>query len=187
MKNTKLALALAAMLIASATMFAQKPLFRPRMEIATFETEQAGTVQKALEVFYMDDETPRTYYLSLGRMGIGGDIVQLDLDPVSELFIPLGNTLEEAVAKMEEIKAFFGQPKLSTMEVRGSLSIAYPGSELVPVKVTRRQALASKLLEFSIPVPGEDGFVRAAYVSKSDFGSLLSSVKIYRKIHPKVK
>ena len=95
---------LATLLLASAAAvaFAQNSLIRPRMEIA--ESEENGI---SLEVFYMDDESPRVYYLSLGHLGVGSDIVQIQFDPLYELFIPLGNTLEESIGKMEEIKEYY--------------------------------------------------------------------------------
>jgi len=158
------------------------------MEIVQSEEEAIdGLVRTNLEVFYMADEEPRTYYLSLGRLGLGGDIVQIEVNPLFELFIPLGNTLEEAIAKMEEIKDFFKQPKLSTMELTGSYALAYPTDELVTITLTRRQLIVSKVVEFSIPAPGSDTVVQATYVSKGEFGGLTTSLKIYKKLHPKEK
>ena len=51
-----------------------------------------------------------------------------------------------------------------------------------PVTVTSRRFLTSKILSFSVI---RDDLVRATYISRSDFGSLVLSVKMYRKIHPK--
>ena len=93
-----------ALVCAAVCSFAQNPsIVRPRIEIAEAETGVEETVSSRLEVFYMNDEDPRMYYLSLGNLGIGNDLVQIDFDQVYELFIPLGGTLEEAIAKMEEI------------------------------------------------------------------------------------
>ena len=51
----------------SAFAFAQSSsILRPRIEIAEVSTEDINTVN--LEVFYMNDENPRTYYLSLGHL-----------------------------------------------------------------------------------------------------------------------
>ena len=173
-----------ALMCVTALAFAQnKSVLRPRMEIAEVETEVADMVDMQMEVFYMDDETPRMYYLSLGNLGIGTDIVQLDFDPAFELFIPLGGTLEEAIARKEEIKGYYALTKLCTAEITGNFAFAYPDDKPVTVTVTRRQLLLTKLLEFSIPT-GSEGFVRATHISKSDFSSLLSSVKFYRKLHP---
>ena len=182
MKKFLVALAFASVAILS---FGQnKSIIRPRMEIVKTETEVNGTFNTELEVFYMNDENPRMYYASLGNLGIGGNIVQLEFDPIFELFIPLGGTLEEAVAKLEEIKGFFKMPKQSSTELSGHFSVAYPTGDPVTVTVTRRQGI-SKLLEFSIPVSGSENLIRATYLSKSDIGGLLTSLKIYRKMHPK--
>ena len=158
-------------------------LFRPRVEIATLEVNDGATT---LEVFYMNDESPRVYYLSLGNLGVGIDLVQIDFDPIFELFIPLGDSLEEAIAKMGEIKALFDQPRLSTSELTGCFAAGFPNGKYQTVTVTSRKLLASKILAFSIPTD-TDGLVRATYVSKGDFGSMLTSLKLYKKIHPKVK
>lgn len=157
-------------------------ILRPRVEIAEASSEEHGT---DMEVFYMNDESPRTYYLSLGNLGIGGDIVQLDFDPVFELFIPLGGNIEEAITKMNEIKAFYKMPRLSQTEITASFAALYPTDELVTVTVTSRRFLLSKVLEFSLPVQGSDSLVRATHIYRSDFNSLLTTLKIYRKLHPK--
>lgn len=168
--------------------FAQKPsVIRPRIEVAEVEADVDGAFSSSLEVFYMNDENPRTYYLSLGNLGIGGDIIQVDFDPLYELFIPLGGTLEEAISKMEEIRDLYKQPKLTESEIEGCFSIAYPSKDLVSVKVTRRQLLTSKILEFSLPVKGSESLVRATHISKGDFGGLLTTLKVFRKLHPKEK
>lgn len=167
--------------------FGQKSsILRPRIEIAEVDTEIDGAFSTELEVFYMNDENPRVYYLSLGHLGVGTDIIQVQFDPVYELFIPLGGSLEEAIAKMQEIKDFYKAPRKSTMELEGCFAIAYPTSEIIPVKVTRRQ-LISKVMEFSLPVTTDQTLVRATHIGKSDFGSLLSSLKFYKKLHPKEK
>ena len=153
-----------------------------RLELATVETELAGYETAELEVFKMNDTG--TYWLSVGHLGIGVDLVQLKFDPVFELFIPLGNSLEEAIAKMKELKAFYKQPRLSTMEVQGCLAAMYPSENFEPVTITSRRLLGAKILSFSVQ---RDDFVRATYISKSDFGSLLFSLKAYKKLHPKEK
>ena len=162
--------------------FAQNNMLAQRMEIVQLETEDLNTVE--LEVFYMNDESPRVYYLSLGHLGIGTDILQLTFDPVYELFIPLGGTLEEAVAKMEEIKDFYKLPRQAEKEITGCFAAIRPNGELIPVKVTSRKLLSAKILEFSLPT-GSEGLVRATHIQKSEFGSLLTSLKVYRKLHPK--
>lgn len=153
-----------------------------RLELATVETEVGGFETAELEVFKMNDTD--TYWLSVGHLGVGTDLVQLQFDPVFELFIPLGDSLEEALAKMKELKAFYKKPRLSTMEVQGCLAAMYPGENFEPVTITSRRLLATKILSFSVE---RDDFVRATYITKSDFGSLLFSLKAYKALHPKEK
>ena len=127
MKKIILTIALVCLAVLS---FGQNKVLRPRIEIVEVETEIDEAFTTELEVFYMNDENPRMYYLSLGHLGIGTDIIQLQFDPVYELFIPLGGTLEEAIAKMQEIKNFYKAPRKSTMELEGSFAVAYPTKEI---------------------------------------------------------
>lgn len=180
MKRFFLTLALAFVAIAG---FSQNKVLRPRIEIAQLENDTAIDAIE-MEVFYMNDEDPRMYYLSLGHLGVGTDIVQIDFDPAFELFVPLGGTLQEAIAKMEEIKTWFKEDRLTEKELTGLFSVAYPTGDPVTITVTSRRLLASKILEFSLPT-GSEGIVRATHISKTEFGSLLSTLKIYKKIHPK--
>ena len=151
-----------------------------RLELATVETEIGGYETAQLEVFKMNDAG--TYWLSVGHLGIGSDLVQLKFDPVFELFIPLGNSLEEALSMMKELQAFYKEPRLSTMEVQGCLAAMYPGEDFEPVTITSRRLLGTKILSFSVQ---REDFVRATYISKSDFGSLVFIIKAYKTIHPK--
>ena len=153
-----------------------------RLEVAAVETEIGGYETAMLEVFKMNDTG--TYWLSVGHLGIGVDLVQLQFDPVFELFIPLGDTLEEALTKMKELQAFYKKPRLSTMEVQGCLAALYPGEEFETVTVTSRKLLTTSILSFSVP---REDFVRSTYISKSDFGSLVFSLKAYKALHPKEK
>ena len=50
------------------------------MELATVETEVGGYETAQMEVFQMRDSG--TYWLSVGHLGIGTDLVQLEFDPV---------------------------------------------------------------------------------------------------------
>lgn len=183
MKKIILTLALVCVTVLA---FGQNKILRPRIELAEVESEIDEAFTTELEVFYMNDENPRMYYLSLGHLGIGTDIIQLQFDPVYELFIPLGGTLEEAIAKMQEIKDFYKAPRQSTMELEGSFAVAYPTKEMIPVKVTRRQFI-TKVMEFSLPTTADVTLVRATHIGKNDFGSLLGSLKLYKKLHPKEK
>ena len=54
------------------------------------------------------------------------------------------------------------------------------------LKVTRRQFI-TKVMEFSLPTTADVTLVRATHIGKNDFGSLLGSLKLYKKLHPKEK
>ena len=171
-----------AMALAATLVYAQNPsILRPRIEIVSASDEDSGP---GLEVFYMGDEDPRMYYLSLGYLAIGSEMVQVYIDPLTELFVPLGGTVEEALARLEEIKDLFKMLKGQAADIETLVSMFYPGGDTVTARVVARKFLVSKVLEFSIPT-GEEGLVRAAFVGKSDLGGLIVSLKLYRKIHPK--
>lgn len=151
-----------------------------RLEIATVETEEGGLPATQMEVFRMGVDG--SYWLSVGHLGVGIDIVQIQFDPVYELFIPLGDTLDEALKTVSDLQAFYKKPRLSAMEIQGCLAAIAPNDNLEPVTVTSRRYLTSKVLSFSVT---RDELIRATYISKADFGSLVFSLKMYKKIHPK--
>lgn len=165
--------------------FAQKSdipsqIFRNRVEIAESSDENTTPIS----VFYMYDESPRMYYLSVGDLGVGTDLLQVNFDPVYELFIPLGGTIEEAVAKLNEIKALYKMPRRESVEMQANFAPLYPNGELITVTVTSRQILLGKALEFSIPT-GSEGVVRATHIYRSDLFGLVTALKIYKKLHPR--
>ena len=180
MKKILAILAFAVVCTAASAQVLQKA--SQRLELATLETELGGYETASLEVFKMNDTG--TYWLSVGHLGIGSDLVQLQFDPVFELFIPLGDTLEDALTKMKELQAFYKKPRLSTMEVQGCLAALYPGEDFETVTVTSRKLLTTSILSFSVT---REDFVRSTYISKSDFGSLVFSLKAYKALHPKEK
>ena len=151
-----------------------------RLELAKVETEEGSISTSEIEVFKMNDNG--TYWLSVGGLGIGTDLIQLQFDPVYELFIPLGNNLDEALNTMKELQAYYKNPRRSAMEIQGCLAALYPNDNMETVTVTSRRYLTTKLLSFSV---NRDNLVRATYISKADFGSLVLSLKLYKKIHPK--
>ena len=162
--------------------FAQGSLLKQTLEIAEVEINDGAV---SLSVFDMPEEGQHQYFLCVGTLGFGDSFVQLEIDPVSQLFIPLGNTLEEAQAKLVEFKAMAKKPSHTEMETVGTLALANPSTgELEPVYVTSRRFLTQKIISFSVK---RNGYVRAAHIPNMDFSSLVTSVKLYRKIHPKEK
>jgi hypothetical protein len=152
-------------------------LLQPFYEIATVEHEDG----EELQVFYMPEK--KQYYLQAGHLGVGTDIVQVNFDPVYILYIPLGETLEGAQARLEELKAHVKAPRGAVMETQGCLCFGFPNEEeLEPVTVTARRLIISRQLEFSVT---RGDWVRATFIPRADISALLNGVKIYRKLHPK--
>lgn len=181
MKKILITLLLASMSLVASAQFLEKA--GNRLEICTIETEYGeNSLSGEIEVFKMNDTGK--YWLSVGHLGIGGDLIQINFDPVYELFIPLGDTLEEALEVMNDLKAFYKTPRLTTKEIKGCLAAAYPSDNMETVTLTSRRLLGSRIVEFSVK---RDDLIRANYINKSNFGSLLNGVKFYKKLHPNQK
>lgn len=171
-----------AVLFTTVAAFAQGSILKQTLDIAEVEINDG---QVTLSVFNMPEEGQNHYYLCVGTLGIGDDFIQLQIDPVFQLFIDLGGTLAEAQAKLETMKALASEPAGTELEAVGFLALANPSmAEPEPVYMTSRRFLTQKLVEFSVK---RNGFIRATHIGRMDIGSLLSSVKLYRKIHKKEK
>ena len=164
--------------LAAFTAVAQDGIIPKIYDVVTIE-ENGKTV---LDLFNMPQDDQNQYYLSVGHLGIGDDLIQLEIDPLYVLFIKLGSTLDETTRQLQELRDFFKNPTGDTMQVDGVFAVGFPNEKVEPVTVTTRQILLAKKLEFSIE---RSGYVRATYLAKSDFASLMTSLKIYRKLHPK--
>lgn len=171
---------LLAALLLTAAAFAQHPLLRQRLEIVEIEADADGGAP--FEVFWMEADGVNHYYLTVGNLGFGNDYFQFHVDPLYELFLPIGDSIADAIGTLTTLKEFFKQPKGSSMEMPGCLAIGAPTDELQPVKVTFNKALGTRYLEFSIE---QADVIRAAFLTKSEIGSLLSGTKFYHKLHPK--
>lgn len=159
--------------------FAQGSLLKQTLEIAEVEINDG---EVSLSVFDMPEEGQHQYFLCVGTLGIGDDFIQLQIDPVFQLFLPLGNTLEEAQAKLEAFKEIAKEPSGTEMETVGTLALANPSTgDMEPVFLTSRRFLFQRLVEFSVR---RNGYVRATHIGRSDLGTLITTVKLYRKIHP---
>ena len=151
-----------------------------RKEIAVIEEDDNGFTR--LELFSMDRDDGEAYYLSVGCLGYGDRFIQVYIDPFHELFIPLGTTLDEAEATLQQLKDFYKQPKGATMEIMGCFNSFIPNEKRESVTLTHTRLLLNDQIRFSIEREDE---LRATFVSRSDINSMLSSLKFYRKIHPK--
>ena len=166
---------------ASVAAFAQGgSVWKQMLEITELEIENE---HKTIGVYDMPEGDQHQYFACLGTLGVGTDIVQIDIDPAFELFIPLGNTLAEAQDKLAEFKAWAKKPAKTQTETVGTLALANPSTgTMETVYLTSRRLLGSKIVEFSVQ---RNGYVRATYLTKSQLGTLLGGVKFYRKLHPK--
>jgi len=167
------------LLTLSAGVFAQESKIPVIKEITTIEQEDSDTY---LELFSMEKDGQLQYYLNVGNLGIGDEIIQVNFDPLFKLFIPLGGTLAEAMETLGQMQDLFKQPKGTSIEMDCCFSPTFPTDKLEKAKVTYRKPLLSRMLEFSLE---RDGYIRATTVSKSDLSAVVSGAKFYRKIHPK--
>ena len=171
----------------SVSALAQQTKLPQRLELVTVDLELGdegsllGT-EESLEVFNMPVDGVNHYYLSVGHLGIGDDIIQFNIDPIFELFIPIGDTVSEALEFLQGLQALFKGPKNGSTEIEGCLAAAFPNDKLEKVTVTYQKVLLTNLLAFSVE---REGYTRATHIPKSQFNSLVKSLKFYRKLHPK--
>ena len=168
--------------ILSFSAFAQEERIPQRMELAQVEIND-GAVR--LEVFQLiGSKSSDGYYLSLGHVGFGDSFIQIQLIPLTELVIPLGGTLTEALEALEELKDFCNTEPGTTMKTVGCLAFGFPGENVEPLTVTSRKAIFRRMVEFSLE---RDGYQRVTLISRSDLKSIIASAKFYAKIHPNEK
>lgn len=175
------------LIVWSVAAFAQISKLPQRLELVTVDLEVGDhgsflSTEENLEVFNMPVDGVNHYYLSVGHLGIGDDIVQFNIDPIFELFIPIGNTVAEALENLKALQALFKGAKNESIELEGCLAAAFPNDNLEKVTVTYQKVLLTKMLAFSVQ-RGE--YIRATHIPKSQFNSLVTSLKFYKKIHPK--
>ena len=178
-KHIKLALSLLLLSAFPMLSFAQEAKIPQRLEIVEIDADEEDT---QLEIFAIPSDGQNSYYLSVGDLGVGNKVVQIHFDPLFELFIPLGSTLEEAEETLQQMKALFKQSKGDTMQVTGCLDLAFPREKVETVTITYTRFLLSHMLEFSVE---REGYLRATHITRSQFKSLVSGLKLYRKLHPK--
>ena len=167
-----------AALICTTGLFAQTNQLPDVNEIVSIENDNTG---QTVDVVNIPLDGVNRYYLHVGNMGIGDKIIQIELDPLYRLFIPLGNNITDAVAAMEELKTLYKEPKGTMREIQGSFKPFFPTEETETVQVYRHQPLLTNQLQFVIE---RDGYARVAYLAKSDYNALLRGLKFYGKIHP---
>ncbi len=161
----------------SAAVFAQSAQLADFSEIA--QVQSSGDV--VLDAFSVPINGQNTYFLCVGTLGIGDDVVQVMFDPVYKLFIPLGTTLAEAMDTLEQMKDMYQEPEGTRFEMTGCFAPIIPDDTRETVTITKRKNLLTNILEFALE---REGYTRATYVYRSHFASIVSSVKFYKKLHP---
>ena len=167
-----------AALICTVGLFAQTSTLPIVKEIVSIENENTG---ETMEIVNIPIDGVNRYFLHVGNMGIGDKVVQINLDPVYRLYIPLGNNITDAVAYMEDLKTLFKEPKGTMREIQGSFKPFFPTEETDTVQVYKYKFLLSSKLQFVIE---RDGYDRVAYIAKSEFNALLNGLKLHGKMYP---
>lgn len=168
---------LVTLLLVTIGVFAQQKKLPMILDVAEIE-ENDVTV---LSVFNMPDDEGNHFYLCVGTLGIGDEVVQLQFDPLFQLFLPIGSSIEESLETLETIKAVLSEPKGTSIQMEGCLAAAFPNDNLETVTITRPNLVLGRKLMFSLE---RDGYIRATHVSKMNLSSIISSVKFYHRIHP---
>ena len=157
--------------------FAQQKGIPVVMEIAQVSTRYD---EPSLEVLQMPENEHDRYFLLAGTMGIGNAVIQFHIDPINKLYIPLGDTLSQAVETLQDLQEMFKNPD-ETREIQGCFVPLFPDDSRETVRVTSRKQLLGRILEFTID---REDHLRSTSVSRSDFNTLLFAVKGYQKLHP---
>lgn len=167
-----------AVLVWTVAAFAQEPRLPQRLELVEIDVDEGDT---QLEVFSVPVDGQNHYYLSVGNLGFGDAVIQVQLDPLFELFLPLGDTLSDAMDALTQLQDLFKESPGTGLELQGCLAVGVPKEDIEPVRVTYRRILLSRMLEFAVE---RDGYLRATHIPRSALNSLVSSLKLYRRIHP---
>lgn len=160
-----------------AVAFAQTAGLPMIYEIAEVESNDVTV----LEVINVPENGQNHYYLDAGTLGFGDKNVQVYFDPIHRLYIPLGDTLEESLQTLQQFKDLAKAPKGTSMEINGILDV-YPTSRIETVTVSSYKLIFVRKLMFSV---ARDGYMRGTYVSRANISSIITSVKLYKAIHPK--
>lgn len=172
----KLICVLAALSLTLVT-FAQGFKMPQRFELTSIE-ENGDNVA---EVFNSPENGVNHYFLSVGHLGAGDEVLQVLFDPVFELFIPLGDTVAESIETLEMLKLQCKDIPGTISEMPGCLAFGVPDSNMETVTVTTVKVFLCRRLRFSLE---REGYIRATYLTKSNIGTLVSGLKLYSRIHP---
>lgn len=157
---------------------AQESVIPQRLEIVEVEVNDG---QDEFEIFTVPTDGVNHFYLSVGTLGIGDEIFQINIDPLNHMYIPLGTSVSESMETLTALQDLFKGDPGDSMTVRGCVSILMPKEELEDVTVTYRRPFITRSLEFTVQ---RDGYIRSAFIGRSEFNSLVSGLKFYGTIHP---
>lgn len=151
-------------------------------QVSVIMQMEDGNGDMKLAVFDKPEQDGHHYYLCVGSMGHGDDFIQVHLDPVTQLFLLLGTTLDEAQATLESFIALAGQKHGTTQEALGVFAVGMPSNgQPETILLTARRYFITRKMECSVQ---HDGAFRAAYVTRFDLKSALSAVKMHHRMHP---
>ncbi|MBO4475155.1 MAG: hypothetical protein J5737_00320 [Bacteroidales bacterium] len=165
-------------IICTASLFAQTSKLPVIKEITSISNENTG---RTVSIVNIPVDNVNHYWLDAGNMGIGDKVVQVEVEHIYRLYIPLGDNVTDALKTMEGLKSLYKEPKGTMREIQGSFKPFLPGEGLETVQVYRHQPLLTNQLQFVIE---RDGYDRVAYLDKSDFNSLFSGLKFHGKLYP---
>lgn len=160
------------------------PVFAQSSIPAILEITSTEVDGQEIEVFQMVKDGVKAYYLDAGTLGAGSHIIQINFDPLFHLFIPLGDTLDGAIEKLEQIRAVARGSVGDVLEIPGCLAPAFPNNDLETVTIAKKRFILIPKIEFSVQ---RDGYVRATYFTRSQLAGLVSGIKFYKKLHPNEK
>lgn len=186
--KTTLPALLAIALFVAAPALSSAQDFPRRDEIVRIENGEDDdnflSIPEILEVFSQPAGEGKQYFLSVGHLGFGDEVIQVLFDPVFELFIPLGGSLQEALETLRHLQDHYNATPGEILETTGCLALGVPDETREPVSVALRRPLLSRYLEFTVQ---REGHIRCARIHRSEFNSLVRGVKFYQKIHPNEK
>ena len=112
-----------ALLVWSVTALAQELQLPQVLEIAEVDTESGYT---ACQIVDVPVGSQHHYFFDVGTLGFGDELIQVNIDPLFHLFIPLGDTLAEAKDMLQQLQELAKSKLKSTF--KAAAAAAYQGS-----------------------------------------------------------
>ncbi|MBQ9660660.1 MAG: hypothetical protein IJV37_05270 [Bacteroidales bacterium] len=181
MKPIRLVLATLLLAVFPVFSFAQDSQLFHQREIVQLTNDDGDTNYVILAI---DNDGASEYYLMLSGVGFGDAVLRVG-DPLTNLFVKLGDTLEESQQTLNEFLDLLASEPGTYREMDAHFALATTDERPAEkIKVTSMKSIFGKYLEFGTE---SEGRVRAADIRRSELRSLLRSVKFYARIHPNEK